>query len=157
MKEYIEKAAKQINQWLSQFGYTLDYDTEVLDDDVLGLYEAGSVFEKEIQVHLNPAAIHEACLDLVNDTYSNPNTQVQITLYHEVGHALVEQIADWMENIPEINQLCSGPFGKKYSEIINDGKDEEEVVEDFAYGFFNRTSSPLQECWEELNHFIKKS
>lgn len=150
------EAVTDIGTWLSPFGYTLQCDDEDLSEGQLGSYEKGSVFEKEILIHVSPDNIEKATQYEINDRYGNPGNQVRITVFHEVGHALLEQIIDWANNIPEIDELCNGPFGEKYFEVLDDSVEEETVVEDFAWGFFDGIPSPLQKCWEELNKFIEE-
>ena len=159
LKAAIDEATKRISDYLQPFGYTINIVIdEPLAEPILGMYESGSVFTKEITVFVQTNNIIDTCSkDHIKDRYSDPEVQTRITIYHEVGHALVEQIIDWMENIPEINDLCNGEFGKRHAEVIEDDTDEEILVEDFAYGIEDNKETPLSACWREMNQFISES
>ena len=149
------EAINEINKWLVPFGLTAECYIEDMPQEQLGYYEMGSVFEKEILVYINPENISRTCKeDSIHDRYSEPSTQVKITIYHEIGHGILEQIIDWMENVKEIQTLCDGPFGETYKDVINDDVEEETIVEDFAWGFFDGIPSSLQKCFEQMNQNI---
>lgn len=157
-----EQAKDKINQWLEPYGYSVKCEITDFGKDQLGEYESGTVFSKEIEIKVNPTAIKRACQnDPCKDKYSDPCNQVKITVYHEVGHAILEQLIDWAINIHELidteddDKVNTDPYGEKFwqnfFEVFDDKVKEETVVEDFAWGFFNEKPSHLQICWDELN------
>lgn len=132
-KEAIQAAVKKISDYLQPFGLTLSCNESPEQGNTTGLYEHGSVFSKDIEITIYPKVISKICReDPFQDKYSDPAVQTRITIYHEVGHAMMEQFIDWMESIPRISTLCDGEFGKRYVDIFEDYYDEENVVEDFA-------------------------
>ena len=157
----LNEAKETMITWLTPFGLSLEIDTdnnEELDANQLGSYEAGSVFEKEILIHVNPTAIKKACDDDPwDDKYSDVNNVAKTTVYHEVGHALVEQIIDWMENLPESATVFTESFCQKYDAVIDDALPEEDLVEDFAWNILDETDDPLKNCFEELNRLLNSS
>ena len=156
----IDKAILKSNSWLKPFGLTLEVETSEKTDGRLGDYDAGSVFEKTIRVIIYPDCIAETC---VEESEFNPYSilsceedQIQITIFHELGHALVEQIIDWMENLPNSDEIFTDDFCQRYESVIDDGLDEETLVEDFAYAFMFDKTDPLKACFEELNKIFEE-
>lgn len=145
----IRRAGSLIQKWLAPSGITLGILKEDLGDGILGEYEAGSVFTGEITVRVNPPSIRTSCsfLPFPEDI----QRQTRLTVYHEVGHALLEQIIDWDEFYEDMDETISR-VDKVYTDVFDDSVDEETLVEDFAYGFEYGHGSQLQGCWEALTH-----
>ena len=158
--EALNAAVWKANMWLAKTGsdLTLKCETYSEDDNKIGEYELGSVFEKEILIYINPVAIRKYCYE--EKQYepdcdeANVRKQTKATIYHELGHALVEQIVDWMEYLPDADKIFTEDFCQRYDSIINDELDEETLVEDFAWAFVNKKTDPLMACFEELNHIF---
>lgn len=147
-----------MNVFLNNSDLEVSCNMHALEDDVLGSYESGSVFEKSIKVNIDIDNVLKACEeDDTEDEYSDPANVAKMTIYHEVGHGLMEQIIDWINDNPEISLLCDGPFGDEFKEVIDDEYDEEDVVEDFAWGLFDGIPSALEKCWAHLCEFIGKA
>lgn len=150
----LRDAEAKATEWLSAFDLALEVDTDSTEmpDDKLGEYELGSVFEKTILIRVNLPAIKKACKE-------NPEISVEdataTTVFHEVGHALVEQLVDWMENIPDADSIFTEEFCTRYEAVVDDALDEEDLVEDFAWCFLNERKHVLQACFEELNDTFK--
>lgn len=153
------RPVKTINEWLQPFGYSLLVDRELPygdepADGLLGIYDAGSVFEKEIRINIFTDHIRLATTGnrLPRRRYER---ECALTVFHETGHALMEQIIDWMENIEEAARLADGPFGDKYYDILNDDfLSEEQVVEDFAHAFIRGRDGLLGECFREMSDYL---
>lgn len=144
------EALSAIRPWLSSLGYalTLDDDLSGFNEGQLGEYEAGSVFEKDIIIRVSLKNIRKTCRE---DSFLFPDfeEEVRLTVFHEVGHALVEQLLDYADNINEFLPELKAEYGDKFDEIFDEENDNEEtLVEDFARGFNGKTKSLLQECVE---------
>lgn len=153
----IQAPLDKIGSYLEPYGLTatLDQDPDGFKENEIGEYENGSVFEKNIIFRINTDNIREAAKEECMYYMDFYLEQCRITVYHEIGHALMEQLIDWTENLEEMEALLDGQFGKTYYDIFNDDNcTEEEIVEDFAKGFDNEKPSLLQRCWEEANKLI---
>lgn len=153
----IQVALREINAWLAQHSdLTASVDeTEELQENCIGEYKAGSVFSKEIIIRVSEKHIRDMLDEDEFDYEETVSQQLQLTVYHEVGHALFEQLIDWSENIYELDAAIEGDFGKCFHDVFfDDGQDEESVVEDFATGFYQSTGSLLERCWMETNKII---
>ena len=144
----LSQALDAIRPWLRGLGYSLslDPDTSSFIDGQLGEYELGSVFEKDIIIRVSTENIRKTCEE---DPFLFPDyeEEVHLTVFHEVGHALLEQLIDYAENINEFLPEIEKKYGDKFFDVFYDENlTEEELVEDFARGFEYNTSSVLQEC-----------
>lgn len=158
-KAAIKGAIDKANAWLAPFDLCLEVEASSDGDGRVGEYEAGSVFEKTIQVVIFTDEIVKWRFK-EQDTFplseiTSEKVQIQVTVYHELGHALVEQIIDWMENLPEADEIFTDEFCRKYGSVVDDDIDEETLVEDFAYAFLNDAADPLKACFEELNKIFE--
>lgn len=153
----IDRHVEYISTWLAKFGYTLNCTVESLPNGQVGNYESGSVFEKEIQICVSTDNIR-VFIEEMNLPQNEYDIQCELTVYHEVGHALMEQLIDWSENIDEMEELLDGYYGKKYFDIFNDdNKTEEQIVEEFAEGMYSTDGSLLQSCFEETDKKLSNS
>ena len=146
----LSQALDAIRPWLRGLGYSLslDPDTSSFIDGQLGEYELGSVFEKDIIIRVSTENIRKTCEE---DPFLFPDyeEEVHLTVFHEVGHALLEQLIDYAENINEFLPEIEKKYGDKFFDVFyDDNLTEEELVEDLARGFEYNTSSVLQECAE---------
>ena len=162
----VSSAVEKANIWLSPFGLCLEAESRKKGDGRLGEYEAGSIFEKTIQVVIYTDAIAESCADereferefLPFSELSDEEDQIKLTIYHELGHALVEQIIDWMENLPEAAEIFTDDLCQKYHSVVDGEFDEETLVENFAYAFmYGDDDEPLKSCFKELNNIFQTS
>lgn len=146
----LRNAEAKAAEWLSAFdlGLEVDTDSTEMPDDKLGEYELGSVFEKTILIRVNQPAIKNACKETPEISVEDATAT---TVFHEVGHALVEQIVDWMEYHPDAEDIFTEDFCSRYESVVEDTIDEEDLVEDFAWCFLEGQENPLQACFEELN------
>ena len=150
---------EKISQWLAPLGYTLSI--EDMEDEVpglLGQYENGSVFEKEILIRVSTQNIRTFIKEYNRDfpkERRNYTDECALTVFHEVGHALMEQLNDYADNIEGFLERLKvdpeEPFSPYFDVFYDDNKTEEEVVEDFAWGFLDGSSSKLQKCMEETD------
>ena len=144
--------------WLSAFGLELDLldDAESAPEDAIGLYEAGSVFSKTILVHVYADRLRNILAEDDNTEDGDFETQYALTVFHEVGHALLEQIVDFSEFLPGFYETVDTRFHGKFFDVLNDDNvDEEKLAEDFAAGFLSGKSSLLQQCWEECDKILE--
>ena len=146
----LNEALSAIRPWLSSLGFTLtlDDDRSGFHECQLGEYEAGSVFEKDIIIRVSLKNIRKMCRE---DPFLFPDfeEEVRLTVFHEVGHALVEQLIDYADNISEFLPELKAEYRDKFDEIFDEDLDNEEtLVENFARGFNGKTKSLLQECAE---------
>ena len=148
----ITTAKRKCNNWLRPFGLEVSVTDARLPENRIGEYEAGSVFEKEIVITVDEVGLRNSFND--DCPGGDPEIQIRMTVYHELGHAILEQIIDWSENLDEVKTLADGDFGKRYDSVFDDALPEEDLVEDFALAFENGYSSPLQACFEELNALL---
>ena len=152
----LRRPLKRINDYLQPFGLSVTLDTSPMElsEKYLGEYESGSVFTKEIVIRVNLKGILETA-DSLGLPYHGYLRQCELTVYHEVGHALEEQLIDWSENIDEMRLLLDCDYGLIYFDIFNDDcVSDEEIVEAFACGICTRTGSLLQRCWEDTNSLL---
>lgn len=158
----IVAATARMNEWLKPYGYrvacqVITPEDEPLEDGCLGCYVSGSIFSKVIEIIIDPERIETACgEDSVHDRYSDPAIQIEITLYHELGHAITEQIMDWLQYNEDFQALQETKFGTDYMDILYDYIPEEDLVEDFAWGLFEGKASPLQRCFQEAAEHLSK-
>lgn len=147
----IKAASDTICNFLKPYGLTVTCETESIDNGVLGEYESGSVFSYDIICRIDLDNLKKCC----KEERCSLAEQIKLTIYHETGHALMEQLIDYAENLPEMDTLLRGHFGQKYFDVFNDDHlDEETIVEDFAHGFLYNHGSLLQSCFEEFHHSI---
>ncbi len=146
----LNEVLSAIRPWLSSLGYDLSLDDDLsgFHEGQLGEYEAGSVFEKDIIIRVSLENIRKTCQE---DSFLFPDfeEEVRLTVFHEVGHALVEQLLDYADNIERFLPELKAKYRDKFDEIFDEENDNEEtLVEDFARGFNGKTKSLLQECVE---------
>lgn len=146
----LDEALSAIRPWLSTLDYTLTLDNDLsgFHEGQLGEYEAGSVFGKDIIIRVSTENIRKTCQE---DSFLFPDfeEEIRLTVFHEVGHALVEQLLDYADNIEGFLPELKAEYGDKFDEIFDEENDNEEtLVEDFARGFGEKTKSLLQECVE---------
>lgn len=146
----LDEAHSAIRPWLSTLGYalTLDNDLSGFHEGQLGEYEADSVFGKDIIIRVSTKNIRKTCQE---DSFLFPDfeEEVRLTVFHEVGHALVEQLLDYADNIEGFLPELKAKYENRFDEIFDEENDNEEtLVEDFARGFDKKTKSLLQECVE---------
>ena len=147
----LSQALDAIRPWLQDLGYSLslDPDTSSFTDGKLGEYELGSVFEKDIVIRVSPRNIRKAIREYPEAFETFPK-EVRFTVFHEVGHALVEQLVDYVDNIEDFLPNIEAKYGEKFFDVFDDENiTEEELVEDFARAFGTNTQSVLQECAEK--------
>lgn len=154
----IISAEKHASEWLKNYGITIDISIDKENTDICGEYEADSIFTDTISITVYPRAIRRACQEDrsqgFKDKYSDVSNQTKVTIFHEIGHALVEKIIDWIEYYPQTQQLIDADFEKKYDSVINDSYPEEDLVEDFAWDFLEKRQNPLMNCFEEIYNFL---
>lgn len=153
----LNAALSHVNVWLKAYGYTvsLDVSSKPENDEVIGEYEVGSVFEKDILVRVYPKRL-QMVADEDDMTENELLSQCRYTLYHEVGHALMEQLIDWDENLPELKEKLDRWFWTEFYDVFNDDNmTEEKIVEDFAIAFNDDSDSLLQRCWQKVNAVIE--
>lgn len=149
-------AITEMSQWLRPYGYTLSLERENLNPDTLGEYEAGSVFGKDIVIRISLSNIIK-CSKENQLNRSELSDEIRLTVYHEVGHALMEQLLDYAEYYDPISSLLDTSFGDTYFDIFNDDRcTEEQIVEAFANGILTHEESLLERCFKETSEQIRE-
>lgn len=168
------RTLEAVREWLAPQGLDISLSTENNDDSsLLGLYEAGSVFSKTIEVTVFTENIRKVAEELETDEvqfelisfglvprrdllsqYTALN--IGLTICHELGHALLEQIIDWMENIPDFDDKVGTDFIERYDSVLDDGLPEEDLVEDFAWDTASGKTHVLKACFLELSDILSK-
>lgn len=133
ISDMVEDTVGEINEFLGQFNLSMEVDEDYDDwsslygGHAVAVYEGGSVFDGVIMVGLNMEAFRK----YASETHSSYMTwdEIRKSLYHEVGHGLVERIRDFIDE-----------YGDDGEELYNGNKDdldyilgdEEDAVEEFA-------------------------
>ena len=159
----ILQALQKCRDWLLPFGLDIECEQTELPDGQLGEYEHDSVFTKTIFVRICPENIRKECSELCHDLDAGDalrflDNQLRLTVFHELGHALVNQITDWYENIPEIHDYVESTLIEDYFDVFDDGNmTEEDLVEAFARHFLHGRPDQLKGCFEKLDKFITEN
>lgn len=111
----LSQALDAIRPWLQDLGYSLslDPDTSSFTDGQLGEYKLGSVFEKDIVIRVSPRNIRKAIHEYPEAFEIFPK-EVRFTVFHEVGHALLEQLIDYANNIEDYLLNIEAKYGDKF-------------------------------------------
>ena len=175
-EESLRNAVSSIVEWLSPHGFDINVRIEDDADDPsrMGVYEMGTVFGKTIEVTVSPQAIRDyikyyaTAWEMEDDLQRAGWTsrqglrkrysafQFAMTVYHELGHALLEQIIDWMENIPEFDEIFGEDFIMRYDAVLEDSLPEEDLVEDFAWSCVQGRVHVLKSCFIEMSERLSK-
>lgn len=175
-RKAVERTINDIIEWIIPQG--LDIQVTAQDDNEhptrLGMYEAGSIYSKNIEIVISPKAIHDYIETYTTDWEIDDDLQkahweihdniqkeyaafqAAVTVYHELGHALVEQIIDWMENIPEFDEIIGEDSIERYDAVLEDSLPEEKLVEDFAWNSIQGKEHVLKVCFLELSEKLSK-
>ena len=159
-RKAIDGAIRSVARLLAMAGLEAEAQCEDLPERCLGQYEGGSVFEKTVRVSICPGTIRTFCHKASSDIFvTDIRRQTRLTVLHEVAHALVEQIRDWVENVPEVMEFVRKKLFGKYPDVfdIRTDIDEELVCEDFAYGFRTGRGNHLESSWKQLCRFINQN
>lgn len=160
-KNAINSALDKCRKWLLPFGLDIECEQTQLPDGLLGEYEHDSVFTKTVRVC--PENIRKECGELCHDLDAGDamrflDNQLRLTIFHELGHALMNQIMDWYENIPEIHDYVESTLIDDYFDVFDDGNmTEEDLVEAFAGHFLHGRPDQLKSCFEKLDKFITQN
>ena len=157
IKESVEDALEKADAFLGLYGLSVRLgecqEENAPDDECLGYYESGSVFESgAIVVNVLADRLLDAFLDcyggdeLVSDV-SGLREEAAVTVFHEVGHGIMERVLDYAENIEEISAWADSPEAEPFFDIFNDDNlSEEDVVETFARNLYEGVPSVLSDC-----------
>ena len=137
-------SCKKANRFLIKLGLSLhinwEYDDWEYNDlsSAIGVYESGSVFEKDISIGFNFDNLFKSFNDEVS-MFPNSNVDtilseiIQTNVYHEMGHGIIEQIDDYLTETDELDDIYD-----QNSELFDYVLDnEEEAVESFAWDFYD--------------------
>ena len=143
VKEIASIAVNKSNGFLSSLDLSLSIDWEYdgWDDDLqtaIGVYEGGSVFSGEIVIGFNMNNLYKYCSrSIKNYPWSDPYTIVDeaiyTNVYHEMGHGIVEELNDYLQETDELDALYDA--NKELFDWVLDN--EEDAVEEFAWKFFD--------------------
>lgn len=143
VKEITSIAVNKSNGFLSSLGLSLsiDWDYDGWDDDLqtaIGVYEGGSVFSGEIVIGFNMNNLYKYCTrSIKNYPWSDPYTIVDeaiyTNVYHEMGHGIVEELNDYLQETDELDALYDA--NKELFDWVLDN--EEDAVEEFAWKFYD--------------------
>ena len=141
-KECIDGAVKASNDYLSCLGLSLsvnfEYDFDDFDENAIGVYEAGSVFEGTISVSYNVKALFSAFKeDIGIFPQSSERTILEeyamTTIYHEMGHGICEMFNDYLQNTDDLDALYD-ENQELFDRVLDN---EEDAVEQFAWDFYD--------------------
>lgn len=141
-KECIDGAVKSSNDYLSCLGLSLsvnfEYDFDDFDENAIGVYEAGSVFEGTISVSYNVKALFSAFKeDIERFPQSSEHTILEeyamTTIYHEMGHGICELFNDYLQNTDDLDTLYD-ENQELFDRVLDN---EEDAVEQFAWDFYD--------------------
>lgn len=156
VRDAVTGALAEINEFLTPFGLSARCRPSAeRTGSPVGVYESGSVFEKDITFRLFPRNIIDAFEDDAEDTLPDILEETRITVFHEVGHGLMEQLLDWGESFRDA--LAEIMDGKYFDIFYDDNVTEEDIVEDFARAFNKGLNSPLQEAVEEVSSILENA
>lgn len=131
----IQKEADDYVQQIGEFSVYLDEDEELFDDDyhkdMLACYEPNVGDWSEITIAINDEQIRLVC-----DEYEMSDEieeQIEISIWHEIGHGIVDRIRDYYDGIDEDDELQGFFDEPEVKKIMNEiENDEESVVEEFG-------------------------
>lgn len=131
----IQKEADDYVQQIGEFSVYLDEDEELFDDDyhkdMLACYEPNVGDWSEITIAINDEQIRLVC-----DEYEMSDEieeQIEISIWHEIGHGVVDRIRDYYDGIDEDDELQGFFDEPEVKKIMNEiENDEESVVEEFG-------------------------
>lgn len=154
IQEAVKEAVDRINGFLAPSDLRVEVDEpDIPRENCIGEYEAGSVFEKTIVIRV----FYENLTDVASEEGLSLDAilrEARITVYHETGHGLMEQLLDWADSFPEE----TAGLAEKYFDIFDDANlTEEEIVETFARRFDAGASSLLKSCFVEANEILKNT
>lgn len=149
-KEFIQEvnenahiAVDRSNEFLDSLDLSLsiDWEYDSWNDDlqnVLGVYEGGSVFSGEITIGFNINNLYKYCKTSIrnhpwSDPYTIVNEVILTNVYHEMGHGIVELLNDYLQETDELDELYD--TNKELFDWILDN--EEDAVEEFAWKFYD--------------------
>ena len=129
IERIINRVRKGAEKYLKQFGLNLDIEIDN-DPSYVGMYEHDSVFTGTVKIYLNVLSI----LNNSEDDDFEPN--LIVTIYHEIGHAM-------MNFIEEIDEVYLSDYELDFFDVFYDdnGVDEEDLVEDFGQSFDSSIST----------------
>ena len=157
IRESVTDAVEKANVFLKPYGLSVRLgdcqEEDAPSEDCLGYYEGGSVFESgTIMVNVLAGRLFDAFLDcyggeeLVSDM-PGLRDEAAVTVFHEVGHGLMEHILDYADNIEEISDWVGSPEAEPFFDVFNDdNRSEEDVVEEFARNLYEGVPSVLSKC-----------
>lgn len=131
----IQKEADDYVQQIGEFSVYLDEDEDLFDDDyhkdMLACYEPNVGDWSEITIAINDEQIRLVC-----DEYEMSDEieeQIEISIWHEIGHGIVDRIRDYYDGIDEDDELQGFFDEPEVKKIMNEiENDEESVVEEFG-------------------------
>ena len=141
-KDCIDGAVAASNEYLSRFDLTLsvnlEYDFNDFDENAIGVYEDGSVFEGTISVSYSVRSLFGAFKEQVaafpwSSEHTILDEMAKTTIYHEMGHGLCDLINDYLQNTDELDAIYDD--NKELFDSVLD--DEEDAVEKFAWDFYD--------------------
>ena len=162
-KNAINSALDKCREWLLPFGLDIECEQTELPDGILGEYEHDSVFTKTVLVRICPENIRKECDELCHDLDARDarkflNNELKLTIFHELGHALVNQMLDWYWEIPERHNHVETEMMDRFFDVFDDeNMAEEDLVETFARHFLHGRPDQLKGCFEKLDAFITQN
>lgn len=134
---FINTILKDMQEFVSQFNLKVKLlKTYEWNSDIVGIYKYRSAYKGTIRIGVNLDVINDYADELYDLGYSDILVEqelynnVSVTLWHEVGHGLMEHIRR-MRRLDTQRQtgIFRGQILKELKEIIYD---EEDIVEEFG-------------------------
>lgn len=159
-KKIINNVLAEINEYLADFGLscTLNtkYDFSGYYKDCIAVYQYRSVLNNgRMRIALNlPLLLSHATLD--DFTFFEIRDQIEISLWHEVGHGLIQWIKSLRrKDTQSKTNLFKGKIVKDIRYILNN---EENVAEEFGeYNNGYKTHSILNDFINDYIQILKNN
>lgn len=124
-QKFIENEIRKVNKILDTFPIPFAYQIELSETDISDEdYVAQVLFSEQYDIEILPIAINiQLLLQLMVDGYSfeKVKDEISISIWHEVGHGLLQRIEDDGYNCPwnyDNEQICQD-FGKAKGNLNN--------------------------------------
>ncbi len=130
-------------------------EDERLDTDTIALYKGDSILEKEILYYIDYERMADCFIQNDDCSPRAYHEQIHLTLFHEIGHALVELFSDcYGQGDKDFDALAENLSGGELPAILKGRKGsdtEERLVETFAASHWEGcpTQSPLHRLYRK--------
>ena len=117
-----------------------EYDSWTANDldEVIGVYERGSVFGGVISIGFHMNNLYKCFKkqrkeNPFSDEYTLLDEAIQTNVFHEVGHGIVELFEDYLQETDDLDELYDSNQ-ELFDEVLDN---EENSVEEFAWAMYD--------------------